>query len=216
MPDLQFQITDVAPAVNGITPLLHFALDVRNTPTEQAIHSVLLQVQIQLHAVRRTYTDAEKARLTDLFGTPERWGQTLRNRLWTHASLAVPGFAGATRLTLPVPCTFDLNVASAKYFYALDGGTVPLLFLFSGTVFYGAEGGRMQIQQISWDKECAFDLPVTAWKSIMDEHYPNTAWLYLHRDVFERLYAFRRRESLTTWDETLARLLEAASAEVTP
>ncbi len=36
---------------------------------------------------------------------------------------------------LPVPVTYDLEIASTKYFHALTDGVVPLLLLFSGTVF---------------------------------------------------------------------------------
>ncbi len=47
----------------------------------------------------------------------------------------VPGFTSVTETELPVPCTYDLEVASARYLQALDDGTIPLLLLFSGTVF---------------------------------------------------------------------------------
>jgi hypothetical protein len=91
----------------------------------------------------------------------------------------------------------------------LEGGEVPLLFLFSGTIFYQAPDGRLQIQQVSWNKECAYRMPIAVWKAMMDQHYPNTAWLSLERGLFERLYAFRRSEGLADWDQTIARLLPA-------
>ena len=50
-------------------------------------------------------------------------------------------------------------------------------------------------------------MPIAVWKEMMDQHYPNTALLSLERDLFERLYAFRRREGLADWDQTIARLL---------
>jgi hypothetical protein len=99
---------------------------------------------------------------------------------------------------------------ATKYFYALESGDIPLLFLFSGTIFYEADDGRLQVQQISWNKECPFRLPVEAWRELMDHHYPNTAWLTLHRDAFERLYAYRRAHGLTSWEETVDALLPAA------
>ncbi len=106
-----------------------------------------------------------------------------------------------------MPCTFDLNVSATKYFYALEDGEVPLLFLFSGTIFYENDEGHLQISQVSWNKECTYRMPITIWKKMMDHHYPNSAWLSLGRDLFERLYAFRRREGLADWDQTIARLL---------
>jgi hypothetical protein len=41
----------------------------------------------------------------------------------------------------------------------------------------------------------------------MDRHYPNSAWLSLRRDIFERLCAFKRENGIATWEETVERLL---------
>jgi hypothetical protein len=207
MPDLDFKILGVEAANYGIVPLLQFNLEIRNQPTEQVIQSVVLQAQIQLQPTQRAYQSAEKEKLGELFGTPERWGQTLRARLWTHATANVRQFSERTETVLSVPCTYDLNVAPTKYFYALEGGEVPLLFLFSGTIFYLAPDERLQIQQVSWNKECAYRMPISTWQEMMNEHYPNTAWLSLDRGLFERLYAFRRREGLADWEQTITRLL---------
>lgn len=215
MPDLSFQITGVEPAVHGVTPLLHFALEVTNTPPDEPVQSVMLQAQIQIHSNRRSYNGDEQERLADLFGEPERWGQTLRTRLWTHANVIVPGFTRRATVALPVPCTFDLNVAATKYFYALGEGDVPLLFLFSGTVFYAAPDGRVQAAPISWNAEAEYRMPVDVWKGMMEHHYPDSAWLYLQRDVFERLYAYKRRHGLTSWEDALVRLLPETE-EVAP
>jgi hypothetical protein len=153
--------------------------------------------------------------LIELFGTPERWGQTLRNRLWGFSNGVVRAFEGGTETTLSMPCTFDLNVAATKYFHALDGGEVSLLFLFSGSIFYEASDGRLQVQQISWNKECTYRMPVEVWKKMMDHHFPNVAWLTLDREVFERLYAYKRSVGASSWDETISGLLSnEAKAEV--
>ena len=130
MPDLDFKILGVEAANYGIAPLLHFKLEVTNQPAEETIQSVMLQTQIQIHPTQRAYQPEEKEKLSELFGTPDRWGQTLRARLWTHANVNVRQFSGKTEAVLSVPCTFDLNVAATKYFYALEEGEIPLLFLF--------------------------------------------------------------------------------------
>jgi hypothetical protein len=44
---------------------------------------------------------------------------------------------------------------------------------------------------------------------MMDEYYPNSAWLSLRRDAFERLYEFKVRNGLPTWEQALERLLAA-------
>jgi hypothetical protein len=216
MPDLNFRITGVAPATRGLVPLLHFKLEVANTPASEQIHSAMIQVQIQFEVGRRKYNAAEKEKLSELFGSPERWGQTLRTRLWAHASTTLRSFAGSIEALLPVPCTYDLNVSGAKYFYGLEEGEVPLLFLFSGTVFYATDDGRLQVQQISWEKECSYRMPVREWQGLMDHHYPQSAWLSLHRDAFDKLYAYKREHGLTTWEQVVDRLLPEPQAHTTP
>jgi hypothetical protein len=207
MPDLNFEVTGIEPAQRGLAPLLHFILQITNTPETETIQSVMLQTQIQIQAPQRAYKPEEKERLKELFGAPEDWGQTLRTRLWTHANTIVPLFQGSAQTMLAVPCTFDFNVAATKYFYALEEGEVPLLFLFSGTVFYAAPDGRLQIQKISWEKECAWRMPIARWQELMEHHYPDSAWIAMRRDVFNELYEFKRREGLSSWDQVLERLL---------
>lgn len=207
MPDLDFQITGVEPAANGLTPLLHFKLQITNSPSTEMIQAVLLNAQIQIQCPQRAYTPTEKEKLVELFGEPERWGQTLRNKLWAHTNATVGTFSGGAEIILPVSCTYDLNVVATKYFYALEGGEVSLLFLFSGSIFYATPDGRLQVERISWNKECVYRMPAKVWRELMDRHYPNSAWLSLQRDVFEQLCAFKRENGIATWEETIERLL---------
>jgi len=207
MPDLNFQVTGIEPAARGLTPLLHFSVEVSNRLPTERIQAIMVQAQIQIQAPQRPYSEREKERLEDLFGTPDRWGQTLRNRLWTHASANVGQFSGSTGAILAVQCTYDFNVIATKYFYALEGGEVPLLFLFSGTIFYSKADGQLQAEQIPWDKECVYRMPVKVWAELMNHHYPNSAWLSLRRDVFDRLAAYKTKFGTLTWDEAIERLL---------
>jgi Family of unknown function (DUF6084) len=216
MPELDFKVTGMEPAQRGLAPLLHFVLEITNTPEAEKIQSVILQTQIQIQAPQRAYTADEKEKLKELFGVPEDWGQTLRTRLWAHANTIVPQFQGQTKANLAVPCTFDFQVAATKYFYALEDGEVPLLFLFSGTVFYAAPDGRLQIQKISWEKECVYRMPVQTWREMMDHHYPESAFIAMRRDLFDQLYEFKRREGLASWDEVIQELLAGKSLPVEP
>lgn len=213
MPDLAFRITGVEPAVRGLTPLLHFKLEITSTPDTERIHAVILQAQIQIQSPWRQYKDQEKERLLELFGTPDRWAQTLRNKLWTHTGTSLGQFVGRAEAILPVQCTYDLNVIATKYFQALESGEVPLLFLFSGTIFYAASEGQLQVLPIPWSKECLFRMPLEAWQCMMERHYPNSAWIALHRDLFERLCAYRRHHGFVTWDEAIEQLLSARTAK---
>jgi hypothetical protein len=214
MPNLSFQVEAAEAVPFAAVPQLVFKLRATNAAEDELVHSVVLRCQIQIAATRRRYSAPEQERLLDLFGEPDRWSQTLRSMLWTHASVVIPPFSASTLVDLPVPCTLDFNVAATKYFYALDEGDLPLLFLFSGTVFYAADSGMLQIAQISWEQEAAFRLPVQVWKQMMAIYYPNSTWLSLHKDVFDRLYRYKLQRGLPTWEQTLESLLPAVEEQV--
>lgn len=206
MPDLQLMIEGAEVLQFAAVPTLAFKTRVTNNAKEE-IHTIALRAQIQIEATRRKYDASEQAQLLDLFGEPDRWGQTLRNLLWTHASVVVPRFTGTVLADISVPCTFDFNVAATKYFHGLAGGDLPLCFQFSGTVFYQEEGEALQVAPISWDKEAKYRLPVKVWRDLMDVYYPNAAWLALRRDAFEKLYQFKVREGIPTWEQAIERAL---------
>jgi Family of unknown function (DUF6084) len=214
MPDLDFRVESVAPVPYAAAPMLSFKLRVTNKNREEVIHSMALRAQIQIEVSRRHYSAAEQARLGDLFGEPARWGQTLKTMLWTHIAVSVPAFQGETTVEVPVPCTFDFNVAATKYFHGLDEGDLPLNVLFSGTLFYRGEQEELQVAPISWEKEAKFRLPVKTWKQMIDEYYPNTAWLCLRRDAFERLYEYKVRNGIPTWEQAIERLFQNADEPV--
>lgn len=207
MPDLNFQVEGAEAVAHAAAPLLSFKLRVTNADAEEPVHSVALRCQIQIEATRRRYSEREQERLLDLYGEPERWGQTLRAMLWTHASTVVTPFQGSTLVELPVTCTFDFNVAATKYFAGLEDGHVPLCLLFSGTVFYQGANGALQVSQISWEKEAKYGLPVSVWQEMMNFYYPNSAWLSLRRDVFERLHRYKMQRGIPSWEQALESLL---------
>jgi hypothetical protein len=214
MPDLHFEIIGAEAPSFAAQPTLLFKLRITNADEQTPIHSVALRCQIQLAVTKRRYSAQAQARLLEVFGEPERWGQTLRDLLWTHTSTVVPQFVGSTVVDLPVPCTYDFEVVSAKYFDALEDGEVPLTFLFSGTIFYEGESGNLQVGQISWQREASYRLPVDLWREMIQRYYPNSAWLRLQKDVFDQLYQYKVTCGLPTWDETLIRLLETCGKEV--
>jgi hypothetical protein len=205
MPELNFHIEGAEVVPYAATPQIALKLRVSNT-TAEPIHTVALRCQVQLEVTRRRYTAEEQERLLDLFGEPDRWSQTLRSMLWTHVSVVVPSFEGSTVVDLILPCTFDFNVGATKYFHGLRDGDIPLCVMFSGTVFYARPEG-LQVSPISWDKESRFKLPLRTWRSMMDAYYPNSAWLCLQRDAFERLYQFKVQHGIPTWEQALERLM---------
>ena len=211
-PELGFTVLGCEPLPHAAAPTLRFSLAI--DAGETAVRSVMSEVQLRIAATQRGYTDAEQAQLGDLFGAPRQWADTLRSLFWTHATLVVASFQGATVADLLVPCTYDFDVAAAKYLSGVQDGEIPLDFLFSGTIFYVGAGGALQINRISWDAEAAYRLPVQVWRDTMDHYFPGSAWLRLDRETFDRLVAFRARRALTSWSATLDALL--APQEETP
>jgi hypothetical protein len=213
MPDLEFGAIDAELLPYAAAPTLLFKLPIHNTVLGEEIHSIMLRAQIRLEVTRRHYNTETEARLLELFGPPERWGQTLHSMVWTHATAFVPRFTTSTVAEVPVVCSYDFEVAASKYLYALEDGEIPLIFLFSGTVFYADGGGPVQIAQIPWEKEAQYRLPVRVWKEMMEHYFPNSAWLRVRKDVFDRLYAYKAQHGHPTWEATLEDLLQSREAE---
>jgi hypothetical protein len=211
VPDLRFQLEKVAPTPHAAAPQLSFKVRITNSEPEP-VHSIALRVQVQIEPVRRRYTAEEQEHLKELFGEPERWSQSLHPLLWENVNIAVPGFTGSTVAEIPVRCTFDFNVAVTKYIYGLQNGELPTTVLFSGTVFHAGPMG-LQVTQIPWDREASYRLPVRVWQEMIDHYYPETAWLCVRRDVFDRLRSYKARHGIPTWEQTLERML-GATAEV--
>jgi hypothetical protein len=208
MPDLSFKIETATVVPFAAVPMIAFQLQINNAIADETIHTIALRCQIQIEVTRRRYQLGEQERLLDLFGHPDRWSQTLRSLLWTHASVVVPGFEGAsTVVDLQVPCTFDFNVAATKYFEGLTDGEIPLNMLFSGTVFYTSEDSPLQVAPISWEREARYKLPVKLWREMMDSYYPNSVWINLRRDIFERLYRYKIQHGLLSWEQALEQVL---------
>jgi Family of unknown function (DUF6084) len=204
---LHFAVAGVEALRPAAAPTLRFTLEI--DAAGASIRSLALDVQIQIAARRRRYAPAEQEPLADLFGAPERWGETLRTLPWIRAALVVAPFEGATTACLDVPVTYDFEVASARYLASLAGGEVPLELLFSGTVFHLDADGRLQASRIAWDREAACALPVRIWREAIDACFPHSAWLRLDRAAFDRLAAFRARRALTSWEAVLDTLLDS-------
>jgi hypothetical protein len=208
-------VADLAIAVEGAVvdrhaavPTITFAARLRES-SGATIHAIALHTQIRIEPVRRRYAPEEQGRLVDLFGETPRWGDTLKPFLWTHIDTTIGGFTTETTAPLPMACTYDLEVAAAKYFHALRGGEVPLVFLFSGTVFVKGEGG-FAAELVPWHLESRYRLPIATWRDMMDCYFPNSGWLRLSCDTIDDLQRFRSSRALPTWEQAIAALLEEA------
>jgi hypothetical protein len=174
------------------------------------VGAIALRCQIQIQPAQRRYSAVEGTRLNDLFGEPSRWAETLNPLHLTTLTVMVPSFSGSVEVDVPVPCSYDLEVAGSRYFASLDDGYVPLLLLFSGTVFHQGPTGLL-IEQVPWHKECAYRLPVAIWREIMEMYFPDTGWLRLRRDTLDALAVFKSRRALATWNDTVEALLAERS-----
>lgn len=176
------------------------------------VDTIALRCQVQIAARSRRYTKHEQSRLYELFGSVSQWQQTLRSVTWSQSTLVVPSFANRIDVDLQVACTYDLQIASAKYLHAIRDHGVPLTFLFSGTIFQAAESG-LSIEPVPWDREASYVMPATVWHAAMDQFFPGGGWLMVRRDTIDRLQAFRGRHAVVTWDEAIDLLLQDIAAE---
>ena len=161
-----------------------------------------------MEPLRRSYTDAEADKVVDLFGGRGRWGT---DHAAAPARLPVPGaagFAGECEFDLVLPLSYDVDVAAHKYLAALEDGVVPLLLLFSGTVFTGRSlprPGSLSVQPVPWHKEATVRMPVAVWREAMDAQFPGQAWLRMSRATYDELVGLPRRLGLVGWDDVLHR-----------
>jgi hypothetical protein len=207
LPDLSFQIQGAEALAYSAVPMIALKLRISNTPKDQLVHTIVLHCQVQIDPAKRRYSSHEQGQLHDLFGEPSRWAQTVHPLHWMNTVVTVPSFTGATDVNLELPCSFDFNLAATKYFHAIETGEIPLTVMFSGTIFYAEEDGRLQATQIPWDREASYRMPVEVWKKMMDAHYPNAAWLHLQREVFEKLLDYKVKNGIPTFERALEELL---------
>lgn len=210
--EVTFSVLGMRPEPYSVVPILAADIAV-NTTGEAPIQAIALRCQVRVEPHRRSYTDGEAAGLLDLFGPRQRWADTQHSFLWLHAAAMVPGFTTTARVDLPLPCTYDVEVAAAKYFHALRDGVIPLRFLFSGTIFDAAQHS-LRVRQVSWECEDSYDMPVAVWRDLIAQHFPDAGWLRLTHDNIAALCAFKSARGLLSLDEAVDALLTGAQASV--
>jgi hypothetical protein len=208
MTRLAFDVVGARPEPHAAVPTLMLRLRVSETGGGD-VHALALRCQIRIEPQRRRYSAEEEERLYELFGEAPQWGDSLRPFLWAHVPTVLPGFAASTEFDLPVACTYDFEVTGAKYMHALAGGEIPLLLLFSGTVFVPGISG-FSAEPVGWDQEASYRLPVQVWRAVMDLYFPSSGWLRVGRDTLDALQRFKASRALPTWDQALERLLKEA------
>jgi Family of unknown function (DUF6084) len=203
--DWTFSLVDVFAEPYAVAPQLTARLRIKEA-TGQVIHAIALRCQVRIEPQRRRYDEAEQRGLRGLFGERDRWVDTVKPFLWMQCNTTVQGFTNTTEVDLVLPCTYDFDVVGSRYLHALDAGPVPLTLLFSGTAFTRGSNG-FGVQQVPWDCEARYDLPVSVWRQMIESYFPNTGWIRLDHDVVTALADYRARNGLMTWDETVQTLL---------
>ena len=211
MAELVFDCTGARADKYSVVPSMFFSLRISETSGDR-IEAIALRCQFRIEPARRRYSAAEAERLSDLFGETQRWADTLKPLQFTTVSLMVPGFTGSTEIDMPVPLSYDMEIGATRYFAGLDNGEVPLLLLFSGTVF-GTVHGKMSVTQVPWSKEATYRLPVSVWREAIDAHFPNTAWIKFSRHTLDDLLRFKAARGLPTWEATILALLSEAAEQ---
>jgi hypothetical protein len=214
MTELRFTALDIVAEPFAVAPQLTTRLRIEET-TGTTIHAIALRCQVRIEPQRRPYAEADEGGLRGLFGERARWRETLRPFLWMHCSAMVQGFTGSTEVNLPMPCTFDFEVTGSKYLHALHDGAIPLSLLFSGTIFTRGRSG-FGVEQVGWDSEASYSLPVAVWRRMIELNYPGTGWLRLDRDVLSALARYQADHGLTSFDDAITSLLATAPTSRTP
>ena len=210
MPDLSFRIGEITAMRYAAVPTISTRLYITNAVKEEQIQSISLNCQVQLQPLGRAYSAAEEARLLDLFGEREQWSRTLKPLHWMNVVVRVLPFRCEVAVDLPLPCSLDFDVAANKYFYGLEAGSISVAVFFSGTTFYADEHGLLQVAQIPWDRDARFKLPVEVWKQAIGAHFPDSAWVRVPHETFERLYQYKVAHGIPSWEQAVDRLLEVA------
>ena len=203
----EFSVVAVTAAEDTAVPALRFHLGVTETSGRE-VFTIALTAQINVDPARREYDAETRERLADLFGEPARWAATTHSFLWAHATTLVPSFLGSTQFSMLVPCSYDLELAAAKYFYSLPDGAVPLGFHFSGSILHRGDDGQMQVVLVPWSCSAQWKLPVETWRQMMERFYPNGAWARLHADTVARLRRRQLERGSPSLDACIAELLD--------
>ena len=207
LPEPEFAVLGVRTVRHAAAPSLTLDLQVTE-PSGRPVYMIALSIQLMIEPARRTYDEDTHERLEELFGAPERWAVTTRSLVWAQLDVLVPAFTGTTIVTVPLDCSYDLELAAAKYFYSLPGGEAPLALHFNGTIYYPGDDGGLQMVLLPWNKSIDFRMPVSVWRDTVAHYYPNTAWVTLRSETLDRLRSMKVRRGLATLDACVESLLK--------
>ncbi|MDQ3308300.1 MAG: DUF6084 family protein, partial [Actinomycetota bacterium] len=102
MADLTFTVVDVFAESYAAAPQMTARLRIEDASGEP-VHAIALRAQVRIEPQRRRYSEDEESGLLDMFGTRERWFDTLKPFMWMQCSSMVQGFTGVTEVDVAMP-----------------------------------------------------------------------------------------------------------------
>jgi hypothetical protein len=206
-PAPEFAVTGGAHVPFAATPTMLFA-GLATEPHGIEVQSIALTVQVMIDPARRGYDPPTRERLAELFGPPAAWAPSTSGLAWARVAASIPSFTHSTTFGIEVPCSYDLEVAAVKYFYAVDDGLVPLSFHFNGNVFYRGPDGRLMVVPVAWSNTAQYRMPVEVWRAMIAEHYPGGGWIRIEDSTLAALNERRAARGLASFDACVRELLE--------
>jgi Family of unknown function (DUF6084) len=206
VPEPEFAAIGMRSVRYATAPMLMLDLQV-SEPSGRQVYMIALTIQLMIEPARRSYDETARAGLIELFGPPERWAATTRSLVWTQLDVLVPAFTGSTTVAIPIACSYDLELAAAKYLYSLSDGEAPLAMHFNGTIYYPRDDGSLQMVLVPWNKSIDFGMPVSVWRETIEHYYPNTNWIALASDTVDALRKAKLRRGVATFDACVQALL---------
>lgn len=203
LPEPEFWVLDCVPVPHTAAPTLSFKLRVKDGSGLE-VYTVALTAQIHLEASSRAHAHDVRQGLQDVFGEPERWNDTARSVIWAKRDVLVPSFTGSTSFELELPCSTDLELATTRYFEAVEDGEAPLAFHFSGSVFYRAEHDRMQLTMVPWHSTAQFRLPLATWRKAVGER---GGLVRVSGEAFAELKQFQHERGLPSLGAAVSELV---------
>lgn len=214
-PDPSFEVVEVRALERAAAPTLTFSTRIADESGIE-VYTVALSVMFTIEPGKRSYDTDSRERLSELFGAPERWASTTGAFRWSQVDVLVPSFTGEASFDVPVPCTFDHEIAATKYFGGLRDGVVPLHLHFNGTLFFRGPDGQLQMMLLPWDLSVRHELPVATWRTMMDNHYPEGAWIRVEEETLARLRRLKTEGGIATYDRVVSGMLDSNGPEEAP
>lgn len=204
MSRLAFEVVDAYAERYAASPAIRLRVAVRDDG--EPIDAIALRVRAQVEPAFRTYSAEEEVQLQEIFGARERWAASVRPLQWIDTGVTTGAFERETVFEVPLPCSYDMQVAAAKYSSALHGGDIPLRLLFTGTVFRAGSNG-FSVEMLPWNLECTARLPVALWNEAMNASFPDHAWIRIDRTTFRALRRYRAERAFYSWEDAFSHLL---------